>query len=97
MFQNYGISFLEVCLSCSRIFWFSVMMAPFNRAWAQLKESLRRRVSNAALANAASVLSSKNWKEYLRWGAASKTKSKSLGLAFSLCGRAGRDAALVKV
>ena len=35
-----------------------------------------RRVSNAALANAALVLSSKNWKKYSRWGAASKNKSK---------------------
>ena len=34
-------------------------------------------VSNAALANAALVLSSKNWKKYSRWGAASKNKSKN--------------------
>ena len=33
------------------------------------------RVSNAALANAALVLSSKNWKIYSRWGGASKNKS----------------------
>ena len=32
--------------------------------------------SNAALANAALVLSSKNWKIYSTWGAASKNKSK---------------------
>ena len=37
---NYGTFFLELCLfrlgiiSC--VFWLSVMMAPFNRAWAQL-------------------------------------------------------------
>ena len=34
------------------------------------------RVSNAALANAALVLSLKNWKIYSRWGAASDRKSK---------------------
>ena len=52
-----------------------------------------RRVSNAALANAALVLSSKNWKKYSRWGAASKNKSKK---PWIFCCRAG-IAALVRV
>ena len=55
-----------------------------------------RRVSNAALANAALVLSSKNWKKYSRWGAASKINPKSLGPAFPLCRCAGIDVALAK-
>ena len=55
-----------------------------------------QRVPCAALANAALVLSSKNWKKYSRWGAASKNKSQSLGPTFSLCLRAGIDAALAK-
>ena len=53
-----------------------------------------QRVSNAALANAALVLSSKNWKKYSRWGAASKNNSKK---PWALCRRAGIDAALVRV
>ena len=53
-----------------------------------------QRVSNAALANAALVLSSKNWKKYSRWGAASKNKSKK---PWASCRRAGIDAALVRV
>ena len=53
-----------------------------------------RRVSNAALANAALVLSSQNWKKYSRWGAASKNKSKR---PWVFCCRAGIDAALVRV
>ena len=52
------------------------------------------RESNAALANAALVLSFKNWKKYSRWGAASKNKSKK---PWALCRRAGIDAALVRV
>ena len=55
-----------------------------------------RRVSNAALANAALVLSSKNWKKYSRWARRRKINPKSLGSVFSLCCRAGMDAALVK-
>ena len=38
-----------------------------------------QRVSNAALAKAALVLSSKNWKKYSRWGAASKKIQNALG------------------
>ena len=55
------------------------------------------RVSNAALGDAALVLSAKNWKIYSRWGAVSKNKSKKPWVCvFSLCCRAGIDAALVK-
>ena len=53
------------------------------------REPFGHRVSNAAL-----VLSSKNWKKYSRWGAASKNKSKK---PWALCRRAGIDAALVRV
>ena len=53
-------------------------------------------MSNAALANAALVLSSKNWKNYSRWGAALKNKSKKPWASISLCRRAGIHAALVK-
>ena len=42
------------------------------------------------------VLSAKNWKIFSRWGAASKNKSKKPWVLFSLCCRAGIDAALVK-
>ena len=53
-----------------------------------------QRVSNAALAKTALVLSSKNRKKYSRWGAASNNKSKK---PWVLCRRAGIDAALVRV
>ena len=53
-----------------------------------------QRVSNDALANAAIVLSSKNWKKYSRWGAVSKNKSKK---PWVFCRRAGIDGALVRV
>ena len=59
-----------------------------------ISRDMGQRVSNAALANAALVLSSKNWKKYSRWGAASKNKSKK---PWALCRRAGIDAALVRV
>ena len=55
-----------------------------------------RRVSNAALANAALVLSSKNWENIRDGVQRRKTNAKSLGPAFSLCRRAGIDAALAK-
>ena len=55
-----------------------------------------RRVSNAALANAALVLSSKNWKNIQNEGQRQKINPKSLGSVVSLCCRAGIDAALVK-
>ena len=47
------------------------------------------RVSDAALANAALVLSSKNWKLYSRWGATSKNTSQKPWASIStlsLCG-----------
>ena len=53
-----------------------------------------QRMSDAAVANAALVLSSKNWKQYSRWGAASKNKSKK---PWDFCCRTGIDAALVRV
>ena len=53
-------------------------------------------MSNAALANAALVLSSKNWKNIRDGGQHRKINPKSLGPAFSLCRRAGIDAALAK-
>ena len=53
-------------------------------------------MSNAALANAALVLSSKDWKNIRDGGQLQKTNPKSLGPAFSLCRRAGIDAALAK-
>ena len=55
-----------------------------------------RRVSNASLANAALVLSSKNWKNLRDGGQRRKINPKSLGPAFSLCRHAGIDAALAK-
>ena len=55
-----------------------------------------RRVSNAALANAALVLSSKIGKNIRDGGQHRKINPKSLGPAFSLCRRAGIDAALAK-
>ena len=55
-----------------------------------------RRVSNAALANAALVLSSKNGKTIRDGGQHRKINPKSLGPAFSLCRRAGIDAAFPK-
>ena len=55
-----------------------------------------RRVSNAALANAALVLSSKNWENIQDGGRRRKINPKSLGSVFSLSCRAGIDAALVK-
>ena len=59
--------------------------------------TVSRRVRNAAVANAALVLGSKNWKKVIRdGGQRRKTNPKSLGSAFSLCRRAGIDAALVK-
>ena len=51
-------------------------------------------VSNAALGNAALVLSSEIWKEYSRWVASSKNKSKK---PWVFCRGAGIDAALVRV
>ena len=54
------------------------------------------RVSNAALGDAALVLSSKNWKNIQNGGQRRKINPKSLGSRFSLCYRAGIDAALVK-
>ena len=54
------------------------------------------RVSNAALANAASVLSSKIGKNIRDGGQRRIINPKSLGSAFLLCRRAGIDAALVK-
>ena len=53
-------------------------------------------VSNATLASAALVLSSKNWKNIRDGGQCRKTNPKSPGQAFSLCRRAGIDAALAK-
>ena len=53
-------------------------------------------MSNAALANAALVLSSKNWTNTRDGGQHRKINPKSLGPAFSLCRRAGIDAALAK-
>ena len=50
-----------------------------------------RRVSNAALANEL-----ENWKNIRDGGQGRKTNPKSLGATFSLCCRAGIDAALVK-
>ena len=47
---------------------------------------MNRRVSNAALSNAALVLSSKNWKIF-EMGAASKINPKCFGPAFSLAVR----------
>ena len=56
-----------------------------------------RKVSNAALANAALVLSSKIGKNIQDGGQRRKINPKSLGSVFSLCcRRAGIDAALVK-
>ena len=43
--------------------------------------SLSQKVSNAALANAALVLSSKNWKNIQDGGQRRKTNPKSLGLS----------------
>ena len=54
-------------------------------------------MSNAALANAALVLSSKNWKNIRGRGQRRKINPKTLGPAFSLCHRAGIDAAFAKV
>ena len=48
-----------------------------------------RRVSNATLANAASVLNSNNWKNIQDGGATSTNKSKIHGPVFSPCCRAG--------
>ena len=59
-------------------------------------KSIIRKVSNATLAKAASVLSSENSKNIRDGGAASKKNPKGLGPTFSLCARAGIDAALVK-
>ena len=55
-----------------------------------------RRVSNAALANAAVVLSSTNRIKHSMWGQRRKINPKSLGPAFSFCCLAGIDAALVR-
>ena len=52
------------------------------------------RVSNAALGDAALVLSSKNWKNIQDGGQRRKINPKSLGSRFSLCYRAGIDAAI---
>ena len=60
------------------------------------KDPFFRRVSNAALANAALVLSSKIGKNIRDGGQHRKINPKSLGPAFSLCRRAGIDAALAK-
>ena len=53
-------------------------------------------MSNAALANAALVLSSKSWKNLHDGGQRRRINPKSLGPVFSLCRRAGTDAALVR-
>ena len=53
-------------------------------------------MSNAALANAALVFSSKIGKNTRDGGHRRKINPKSLGQAFSLCRRAGIDAALVR-
>ena len=58
--------------------------------------TLYRRVSNAALANAGLVLSSKIGKNIRDGGQHQKVNPKGLGPAFSLCRRAGIDAALGK-
>ena len=66
--------------------------------WSTAWWFLIRKVSHATLANATLVLSSKNWKkETFEMGdSICKIDPKSLGPAFSLCRRAGTDAALVK-
>ena len=56
-----------------------------------------REVSNAALANAALVLSSKIGKIFEMGGQRRKINPKILGSVFSLCCRTGIDAALMKV
>ena len=56
--------------------------------------SLDRRVSNAALANAALVLSSKNWKKLQDGGQRRKTNPKNLGHSAAV---REIDAALVRV
>ena len=53
-----------------------------NLCW---HSAIARRVSNAVLANAAVVLSSKSEKKYSRRGAASKNKSQSLVPIFHFC------------
>ena len=53
-------------------------------------------MTNAALANAALVLSSKNWKNTHDGGHRRKKNQTILGPVFSLCRRAGIDAALVR-
>ena len=55
-----------------------------------------RRVSNAALANAALVLSFKHWKIYSRWWAALKNKSKKPWASIFTLSPWGIDAALAK-
>ena len=68
------------CLENKRIVIHQLLYWPAEALEFQTRETFGvrfcRRVSNAALANAALVLSSKNRKEYSRWGAASKNKSK---------------------
>ena len=63
-----------------------------RRALTEPQLSSGRRVSNAAVANAALGLSSKNWKKYSRWGASSKNKSEKAWASIF----AGIDAALVR-
>ena len=71
-------------------------LLPDFRTENQPEENVFWRVSNAALANAALVLSLKNWKRYSRWGAASKNKSKKPWVCIFTLFFAGIDAALVK-
>ena len=71
-------------------------MKSLKESGSSTKKEKNRRVSNAALANAALVLSSKSGKKYSRWGELRKINPKCLGPAFSLCRRAGIDAALAK-